>query len=428
MAPLSRRALLATAGSTVFAGCSTLSGEQTTATPYDVPDGSTTTTCEGACTESEPPVEGPEPLGTAAVPATADSLPDPTREWVAETDTENGVVCVQRDDGAHRVLLYTRDEDGFTAPELVTVTRNGDMTDSTAIQGLPSNTVFVCTPVEDQFVLGSHVYSGETRNSWLQGYRDGASTFEYRPDSETETVYSDVAAVADDIVAVGHDDATPESYEDENAIVSRIGLDGSVVWERRVESATTNNDLWAVTTTEDGIVCGGTEDNDPWVVAYDRSGRERWQRSLTRGEEAYIVQTIAADDTGIYALAQTNQFATGNNHLLALALDHDGTVRWTRVFDPNRADRSRDTPHNLAARGIIATGGPLLVGSADTKQVWLAKLLPDGSVTWAGYHQTNGRPTRPIGIQRVDGAPVVYGSTGELGENRQQIDPWMAWL
>jgi hypothetical protein len=173
------------------------------------------------------------------------------------------------------------------------------------------------------------------------------------------------------------------------------------------------------------VFCGGAENNDPWVAVYDSDGRQQWDRALSRGEQAYIVEDVAIGSERYYALAQTNQFATGNNHLLLVAFDSEGTPRWTRVFDPNR-DRSTDGPRELYAGGVVATGGPLVVGSADNRRTWQASLDPEGAVQWAGYRQADDRETRPLGVTSVDGQPVVYGSVGSL-RVETPLDPWLAW-
>lgn len=420
MARPSRRAVIATMASAVIAGCPSDGPGGDTVTPYEL---STTSTR----TEEPPPMDGPEPLGYHAVPDDAGEPPEPGRERVYETDQIQGVVSlVDHPDGA-RAALYTRGESGLTTPELLGLDETGALTDRRPLSDVPSNRVSLGAGIEDVAVIGAQFEVEETRHTWLQGYRDGNVTFRYETPLDTQLVYADLAVLNGDLVAVGHVDASPESYEDQNAILARIQTDGTVAWEQRVESPQRATDFWAVTTTAERVYAGGTEDNAVLVAAYTSDGTEQWQVTLRRGEQAYIVDCLAAGPTGLYALARTNQFAMGNNHLLLLAFDPDGTVHWTRVFDPNR-DRSKGAPQELYPAGVVDEDGPLVVGRTQREHQWLAKCTPDGAVEWAGYRRTDDRPTRPLGVSRIDGEAVVHGSVGRLEAGNSDVDPWLAWL
>jgi hypothetical protein len=184
--------------------------------------------------------------------------------------------------------------------------------------------------------------------------------------------------------------------------------------------------FWTATPTSDGVLAGGSRDNDIWLVDYGPDGTATWRRTVPHESEAYQVVDSTVGPTGTYVVAATNQFATGNNHAAVLSLGPDGTVDWVRVFDPNYEDYSTG-PLDLYPRGLVHDGGPVLVGHT-SHRAWLAAMEPDGTVRWAGYHppERDDKPIRALGVRPVGDTFLLYGSTGVPNEAGE--DPWLARL
>lgn len=421
----SRRALLAAAGSALFAGCGSLLDsrpDDETVTPHDVP----TPTARVTPADPVPPMDGPDPLGTAAVPATADSL-EPTREVVSESAAQQLAVGTVARGTDRQVLLLTLADGSYGTPVLVTVDPSGDRTSQHSLAGLPSNEVGLFEQVDDLAVVGGRTETetdgGDTYHAWLRGFRDDEVVFEYDAPRETELLFSDIAAVDDGMLVSGHMGA---DHESESGYLARLRLDGTVAWERTIGTTRTATDFWAVTPTTDGILVGGNDDSSIALASFGRDGTDRWFRSVTRSDETYTVRDVAAGPTGRYALAQTNQFAQGNNHLLLLSLGEDGSIAWARRFDPNGGRQRRGIPSELTAAGVLDMDGPLVVGRT-RERAWFADLGPTGDVQRADYHRVEDRPTRPVGLTRTDEGALVYGSVGRPNAEAG-MDPWLAWL
>lgn len=422
MPPRSRRALLAAAGTALLAGCGGGSSD-----PDTPPAGSTahptrTATRTATSTASTPfPVE---PLGVRAVPPDAPAPPGFARERVLDGDEGVDATAVTGLDGGLRVLL-TRSGSGSSGGDpadggpsiLVDTDERGRERRRRRLLETPTPRPFFLQQVADTTVV-SGIDTTSTQ-SWLQGYRDGARTFQYRRDPATTFV----AFTTDEADLLAAGTTGWGSDEDFGAVVTRLGADGSVRGDLPVDDPGADERFWSLATTADGILAGGSRDSEAWLVRFDAAGGRRWQRTLTR--EPYVVTRVAAGGTGTYALARTEQFAQGDNHLALVSLDGDGTVEWVRVFDPNGEDRPGAT--DLSAAGLVDAGGPVVVGRADAA-TWLAATTPDGTVRWAGYSRREGAATRPVATVTLGDSLLLHGSVGSPADDTAVMRPWLAWL
>ncbi|MFC7136056.1 hypothetical protein ACFQRB_04830 [Halobaculum litoreum] len=262
-----------------------------------------------------------------------------------------------------------------------------------------------------------------TFRTWLRGIEAGARVFE--TDLGEHTVVSGVAVVDDTLVAAGVAQASDDSDGDRAAVLLWVEADGTVA--RRVAFDTPDADerFWAVTPTADGYLAGGSRNDDVWVVAVDPEGERRWERRVRRGTESYIVEGLAVGDTGTYAAARTEQYATGDNHVLLLSLDpgREGAVEWTRVFDPNADGRK---PGDLFPAAVVDDGGARLAGHT-RERVWLGATDPDGAVRWAGYHRFRADERLQALASVVDGRLVCHGRTGSDDSDTSAPASWVGW-
>lgn len=411
----SRRALLLAAGSSLCAGCVGDSGGSD-------PTKNRSTTGPSAENESDPPEWASEldPLGYRAIPEGSADPPAYSRQHEPDEITGDIVSLSRAADGFRGLLYHFGGDEGPESPTLVRFDADGAVTSQRALTDLPSNRAYHLERVGETTVVGGmHRPDGEPQ-TWLRGYRGGEVVFDH---TRPGTTYSSLISVDGSLVGAGTLGWQRTGDDRLGAILTRLSPEGTVEWETTIDDSGVEPRFWSVTRSRDGLLAAGARDNRPWFVTFGAEGRERWRKRIEL-EEAYVVRRLAVGSTGTYALAQTNQFATGNNHLLLLSLGPEGGIEWARVFDPNY-DEYAAAPHDLDGVGVVDADGPVLVGSADGRG-WLAAVRPDGEMRWAGYDPRRDPSARPIGMMRTADGVVVYGAIGTPGSGT--VQPWLAWI
>ncbi|WP_277554233.1 hypothetical protein [Halobaculum limi] len=419
MRPRSRRSVLAAAGATLLGGCLGGGPATETADPTATAGSTRTPTATEATAE---PFDGPPPLGRDAVPEGAAAPPAFADEHTFDGSFSNATDVAPRGDGAS-VLLTGQWGGGTTTATLVDVTADGRPGERIAVEDLPTSEILFHRHLGDRTVVGGYRRDDDTFRTWLRGIETGARVFE--TDLGERTVVSDVAVVDSTLVAAGVKQPPDDSNGNGAAVLLWVDADGTVARRVTFDTPDANERFWAVTPTTNGYLAGGSRSDDVWVVAVDHEGTRRWERRVRRGTESYIVEGLAVGDTGTYAVARTEQYATGDNHVLLLALDpgREGAVEWTRVFDPN-ADETR--PGELFPAAIVDDGGPRLAGHTRGR-IWLGATDPDGAVRWAGYHRFRADEHLQALASVVDGRLICHGRSGSYDSDSSTPTPWVGW-
>lgn len=204
-----------------------------------------------------------------------------------------------------------------------------------------------------------------------------------------------------------------------DAWVSKLDLDGNVVWSRQFGSP--DNDIangvaadatgvYVVGQTDGALEGANAGGEDIFVRKYDSSGNELWTRQF--GLAARDIGSAAAvDATGLYVTGRVTgalpgQTAVGGEDGFVRKYDFDGNEIWTRQF----GSVDYEKPYGVAvdSSGVYVageTGGELVVraGGAD---YFLRKYDIDGNAQW----------TRQFGTDTTDGGGygggVAVDSTG----------------
>lgn len=407
MAELSRRALLAAAGSALLAGCSG-DDDSLTVTPYDA----TVTTRARDSAGPTFTVAGPDPLGTAAVPAGARALPTPVRERVVDTNPTRNPVGVVADGSDLQIIANTRTAMGVQPAGQITLDAAGDVTDRAALEGLPRPRVRLFGTVGDTLVVGGH--TGDPIRTWLRGYRDGTLVYRYATPSGVPRRFDALGPLGGDVVAAGTTDGRDRS------VVARLGTDGSARWAR-TRYTTEDRTVRALASTPSGILLGGVSGGRAWLSGLNERGVEQWSRTPVGGARTYAVRDIASGTTGTYALVSTDPFESPPDHILLIALEGE-RIRWIRAFDPERRGAT------LRGGAVVDADGPVLAADAATESAaWVASLAPDGGVRWAGRYRIDDGPTRPIGLASLGDAVVAYGRV-PTNRTPERSNVWLAWF
>ncbi|MCB9294638.1 MAG: gliding motility-associated C-terminal domain-containing protein [Lewinellaceae bacterium] len=133
-------------------------------------------------------------------------------------------------------------------------------------------------------------------------------------------------------------------------VVSRLGLDGNVVWSRRFGSLTDFNNinlgLIDLVAEDDGtaVIAGGAQElantndaNDLYVARIDANGEVLWANNYCfscLGRDAIFSDLLATRDGGYLITGGVNGTAqnTGNTYLLLMKVDANGNLEWCNQY------------------------------------------------------------------------------------------------
>jgi len=157
----------------------------------------------------------------------------------------------------------------------------------------------------------------------------------------------------------------------------KLNQNGDKLWARTLGEE--NHDvLNAVTPTPDGGIVAtgatrsfGSEQTDLSVMYFNKSGKLIWHKiyGFDYYDEGNAV--TMTKDGGFMIAGTTNSMGKGDYDLYAIALDHTGSLIWSKLY----GDRNRDIAHDITR---TSDGGVLIVGESDSysrsKNFYMIKL------------------------------------------------------
>jgi len=168
-----------------------------------------------------------------------------------------------------------------------------------------------------------------------------------------------------------------------DAWIVGLGPHGKVLWERSV-GGPSEDIVHAVSAAGDGIVLAGVTQSfgagneDAWVVRLDGTGAVAWQK--TAGGDGrdfgYGVAQLSGGD--LVVAGRTGSFGSGLDDALLARLSGSGEPLWTKSLDTGMFD---------AAYDVIERGGDLFVladaGDSSDLDLLAVRLDADGNVLWS---------------------------------------------
>ncbi|MBK5290310.1 MAG: SBBP repeat-containing protein [Acidobacteriia bacterium] len=205
-----------------------------------------------------------------------------------------------------------------------------------------------------------------------------------------------------------------------DAFVSKLDLDGNVIWTSQFGTAGTDSALGVAADASGVYIVGSTAgalqgvsagNGDAFVRKYDPNGNALWTRQFG-GPNDDQASAAAVDATGLYVAgsvviaALPGQTPAGGSDAFVRKYDFNGNELWTRQFGTSNGDKAYGIA--VDASGVYVTGetdGELAtyVGGSD---YFLRKYDPSGNVVW----------TRQFGTTTTDGGgyggAVAVNSSG----------------
>lgn len=237
---------------------------------------------------------------------------------------------------------------------------------------------------------------------------------------------------------------TNQSAGGSDIFVAKYNASGALQWVQRAGGTSSNYGRGVGTDTNGNVYVAGTyqgpasfngvnlpatSGEEFFLAKYNNAGAVQWVQSSAGGSDQNIGIGLTVDGAGnSYALAVMDHSATslsfgtktvttanyGHTLLILVKYDNTGTVQWAQLFDSSQETYGSkvavDAAGNVYVRATFDSdmeiGTSNFVGSAGTKNMFVAKLNSAGTLIWVQQPQGSGGE----GGVAVDPAGNVYVS------------------
>eukprot|EP01116_Phalansterium_solitarium_P005711 TRINITY_DN1761_c0_g1_i1.p1 TRINITY_DN1761_c0_g1~~TRINITY_DN1761_c0_g1_i1.p1 ORF type:complete len:478 (-),score=70.46 TRINITY_DN1761_c0_g1_i1:363-1628(-) len=193
--------------------------------------------------------------------------------------------------------------------------------------------------------------------------------------------------------AVGSSDAP-------NILVSKMNLDGTLLWSRKIISQLNGGEARSVVSLPDGgVAFAGRFGTDACVGRFSASGRLLWAKVFSDGPysgAAQLMSIVYNDDT----LVAVGQIRDGGSQAFILRLHMDGSIIYSNYLDGMSA--------HLHALTTLPGNGYIAVGRSDQSGI-IVKFNEDGSSSWVKTFQLPDSYTVFSAVFRTDDGLYVVG-------------------
>jgi hypothetical protein len=203
-----------------------------------------------------------------------------------------------------------------------------------------------------------------------------------------------------------------------------ISLPGQVyaetlyTWAKSFGGASNENVFRAVSRSMDGgyLIAGDTNtfgagSTDVWVIKLNEGGVE-WQKTYG-GTKSDTTRAMDATSDGGYVIASRSNSFGGGSNFWVLKIDSAGGIDWQKSIGGTKSE----IPHAIqqTSDGGYIVGGFTNSFGASSKDFYVVKLDPDGSIEWENRYGGSGGDVIRFVLQTSDGGYLVTGFTHSFG-------------
>ncbi|MBN1799815.1 MAG: hypothetical protein JW822_14655 [Spirochaetales bacterium] len=215
--------------------------------------------------------------------------------------------------------------------------------------------------------------------------------------------------------------------------VVKLDYTGNIQWQK-VFGGVGNEWPSSIHNTNDGgfIVCGKTRslggvggmEEDFWLVKLNFQGNIQWQKVYEGDGNECLFSCSQTSDRGYIVAGRTNSFGVASTEIWVLKLSSSGNISWEKTYGGNGMDQANSI-RQTADGGYIfcATTDSFGAGNDD---ILVIKLNPDGSVSWCKtYGGANDDIPYTI-VHTSDQGYILSATTNSFGAGDQDI--WLIKL
>ena len=150
---------------------------------------------------------------------------------------------------------------------------------------------------------------------------------------------------------------------------------------------------------------------DLWILKIDTNGSVIWSEKFGGQNSDYGHSIVESHDGGYVAVGHGYGLGNGNDELIAVKVDSNGTEVWTETFGGSNADYGWDISLTSSNGFIIGGYSYSFSTSSSNGDGWLIHLDSNGSELWSDtYGSINGYEDIYSVDQTTDGGFVAVGS------------------
>lgn len=225
--------------------------------------------------------------------------------------------------------------------------------------------------------------------------------------------------------------------------VFKLDAEGNIIWTTNFGNAGESyNETHIVRQTPDGgyIVAGGVsadwENVYHWAAKLDADGNVEWKQLYDDGNTPTwnrIIDILPTPDGGYIATGIMENQDTGVKDIQVLKLDGEGNIEWTKEYGGTGEEESTGIQ-------LTADGGYIISGWTESndgnvtnflgvRDVWVIKLLADGSLEWEKTLGGSGRDMASSILPTADGNYILGAESsstdGNVTGNHGGDDLWV---
>ena len=200
----------------------------------------------------------------------------------------------------------------------------------------------------------------------------------------------------------------------------KLDLDGNHIWSTTAGGNDDERGSYSVQQTNDGgfLLTGSTRSfgsgaMDIFVVKLNSDGSHDWTKAIG-GAGAEVGKTTLEVNDGYIIVGQTNSIGAGQSDILAVKMNFDGSLAWTKTYGGNQNESGSGIAEVSDGYIIGATLESFGAGSADAA---LIKINNQGNVIWAKtIGGAGGEGINWDGVRITASGDIVFGdATSSFG-------------
>lgn len=206
-------------------------------------------------------------------------------------------------------------------------------------------------------------------------------------------------------------------------LVARLNSRGDVLWERTF-GGTADEEARAVAALDDGSmrVVGWSRSNSSGksamlVLALDANGENLWERSVGGDDDDVINAVAALPDGGLVLAGSSKSLGAKGGDVWVLALDRNGRTRWERTIGGERAETANGI--TVLDDGSVVVAGVTASKGSGGYDMWVVGLSADGDYVWESVVGDRQNDVAQAVAELTDGSFAVVGSTAVGSRNNQ---------
>lgn len=308
-----------------------------------------------------------------------------------------------------------------SAPNTLQVAKGAELVWEKTFGGAGDDRAFFVENVDGGFVVVGSSTSfdqGKTVACVVRFDSDGTQLWNRTYCQNDGAEFRCVQSVPDGFLLVGN---TFLPYGNVDGYVVKLGLQGDLLWNVTLRANEGVNKLFSAAIDQSGelVVAGLTQPannaslSQAWVAKLDCHGNVIWSHVYAKLSET-AARAVTVTENGFFMVAgYTAPSGTDNYDFLALKLDKQGNLLWSKTYGGNQSDKA----YAITASGnyCVIAGDTRSEGLGDS-DAWIIKIDSNGNQLWnlttggKGFDCPNFIKTLPNSEYLVAGTTFSFGN------------------